>query len=35
LNYGIAIVVYLIFAGLIARLLLAPAGAFRRRRVDA
>ena len=35
LNYGIAIVVYSIVAGLIARLLLAPAGAFRRRRVQA
>lgn len=35
LNYGIAIVVYSIVAWLIARLLLAPAGAFRRRRVEA
>jgi hypothetical protein len=35
LNYGIAIVVYSIVAWLIARLLLAPAGAFGRRRVEA
>jgi hypothetical protein len=35
LNYGIAIIVYAIVAGLIARVLLAPAGAFRRRHVEA